>query len=246
MSSKTELLPCPLCGCKEVKTCGYADSDMLFVLCPECGVTCDVREDMSPWNDRAAPVVERQPAAQKYDDTLLPFVALMRKELHSNEGKGDRPGWLAMSADTCMLEIIYHFGKLQASVKRGDGDGINEYAADVANMCMMLTDICGSLAYAEITAPPELAELQATIAQQAAEVVRIKTISDNYSALLMDANAEIERLKGGHGEPVSVGYKLVPLTPTPAMVEAGINTRCGDDEHQDYRDVYAAMIGAAP
>ena len=46
-------------------------------------------------------------------------------------------------------------------------------------------------------APPELAELQATIAQQAAEIGRIKTISDNYSALLMDANAEIERLKGG-------------------------------------------------
>jgi hypothetical protein len=45
--------------------------------------------------------------------------------------------------------------------------------------------------------------------------------------------------------PVSVGYKLVPLMPTPAMVQAGIDTRCGDDEHQDYRDVYAAMVGAA-
>jgi hypothetical protein len=83
--------------------------------------------------------------AQKYDDTLLPFVALMRRELHANAGKGDRPGWLAMSSDTCLLEIIYHFGKLQASVKRGDGDGMAEYAADVANMCMMLLDICGAI-----------------------------------------------------------------------------------------------------
>lgn len=85
------------------------------------------------------------PVAQKYDDTLLPFVALMRKELHANAGKGDRPGWLEMSSDTCLLEIIYHFGKLQASVKRGDEDGIREYGADVANMCMMLSDICGLL-----------------------------------------------------------------------------------------------------
>lgn len=75
------------------------------------------------------------------------------------------------------------------------------------------------------TAPPELAELQATIAR---------------------LTAENERLKGGQPASVPVGYKLVPLIPTEAMVEAGINTRCGDDEHQDYRDVYSAMIGATP
>lgn len=82
---------------------------------------------------------------EKYDDVLVPFLALMRKELHANSGKGDRPGWLAMSSDTALLEIIYHFGKLQASVKRGDEDGIREYAADVANMCMMLVDICACI-----------------------------------------------------------------------------------------------------
>ena len=82
---------------------------------------------------------------RKYDDVLKPFVLMMEKELHANAGKGDRPGWLAMSADTCLLEIIYHFGKLQASVKRGDIEGITEYAADVANMAMMLVDICGAL-----------------------------------------------------------------------------------------------------
>ena len=62
---------------------------------------------------------------------------------------------------------------------------------------------------------------------------------------------KFEGLRGAVNEvirlaPVPNGYKLVPLTPTAAMVEAGINTLCGDDEHQDYRDVYAAMIGAAP
>jgi len=90
------------------------------------------------------------PVVQKYDDTLLPFFELMRKELHANAGKGDRPGWLQMSADTCLLEIIYHFGKLQKAVKKGDCDGMNEYAADVANMCMMLLDICGALNLVEV------------------------------------------------------------------------------------------------
>lgn len=86
-----------------------------------------------------------EPSTEKYDDTLLPFFAMMRKELHANVSKGDRPGWLSMSSDTCLLEIIYHFGKLQKAVKNRDGDGIIEYAADVANMSMMLVDICGLL-----------------------------------------------------------------------------------------------------
>ena len=46
-------------------------------------------------------------------------------------------------------------------------------------------------------------EAQATIARLTAENERIKTIADNYSALLMDANAERERLKGGQGEPAA-------------------------------------------
>ncbi|AXH55444.1 hypothetical protein ACDH60_27380 [Pseudomonas ficuserectae] len=81
----------------------------------------------------------------KYDEVLKPFMRMMEKELHANAGKGDRPGWLSMSADTCTLEIYYHLGKLQKAVKDGNGDGICEYAADVANLAMMLTDICGAL-----------------------------------------------------------------------------------------------------
>lgn len=82
----------------------------------------------------------------KYDEVLKPFVKMMEAELHANAGKGDRPGWLSMSANTCLLEIYYHLSKLQKSVKDGNGDGICEYAADVANMSMMLVDICGGLA----------------------------------------------------------------------------------------------------
>jgi len=120
--------------------------------------------------------------ARKYDDTLMPFVALMRKELHANADKGDRPGWLSMSADTCLLEIIYHFGKLQASVKRGDGDGMAEYGADVANMCMMLPDICGVIdlvRHNEQTAP-----------------VADGTTSDKYKAELYDEVWQMARDMG--------------------------------------------------
>ena len=59
------------------------------------------------------------------------------------------------------------------------------------------------------TAPPELAELQATIAQQAAEIERLTKIAyAAHGAFRMETlaerdllKAEIERLKGGQGEP---------------------------------------------
>lgn len=84
-------------------------------------------------------------AAQKYDDTLVPFLALMRRELHANSSKGDRPGWLSMRPDQCLLEIYWHAAKLSAAVKNGDQALIAEHAADVANMAMMQADIAGLL-----------------------------------------------------------------------------------------------------
>lgn len=82
---------------------------------------------------------------EKYDDTLLPFVALMRHELHTNTAKGDRPGWLTMSKDRALLEIYWHTAKLSAAVKNNNVTAIAEHSADVANCAMMLLDICGGL-----------------------------------------------------------------------------------------------------
>jgi hypothetical protein len=87
--------------------------------------------------------------AEKYDDVLLPFLTLMRRELHANCGKGDRPGWLSMDANTALLEVYYHLAKLQKAVKHNDGPAIQEYSADVANMAMMVLDICGGLAWVD-------------------------------------------------------------------------------------------------
>lgn len=85
------------------------------------------------------------PLHGKYGDVLAPFVALMEAELHTNAGKGDRSGWLSMTPAVGMLEIYYHTSKLQKAVKDGDIDRIREHAADVANMSMMVLDICGGL-----------------------------------------------------------------------------------------------------
>ena len=84
-------------------------------------------------------------AAEKYDDVLLPFLALMRAELHANAHKGDRPGWLQMDRKTAVLEVFYHMGKLHQAAHRNEAAAIKEYAADVANMCMMLLDVCACL-----------------------------------------------------------------------------------------------------
>lgn len=89
--------------------------------------------------------LEAARSPQPYDDVLLPFLAMMRAELHANAHKGDRPGWLTMDRKTAMLEVFYHMGKLHQAVHRKDTGAVIEYAADVANMCMMLVDVCGLL-----------------------------------------------------------------------------------------------------
>lgn len=81
----------------------------------------------------------------KYDEVLRPFVVLMEKELHANSHKGDREGWLQMTEEHALGEIEYHVSKLSSAMANMNPDGIREYAADVANLCMMLLDIGGQL-----------------------------------------------------------------------------------------------------
>ena len=81
----------------------------------------------------------------KYDDTLLPFLALMRQELHANAHKGDREGWLSMTTGECLLEIYWHTSKLQRALRDNERDGIREFSADIANLCMMMVDVAGAL-----------------------------------------------------------------------------------------------------
>lgn len=96
----------------------------------------------------AAPPAEDNPLSGKYGDVLVPFLAMMDNELHANAGKGDRPGWLAMDPNTALFEIYYHMAKLTYAIRKGNAAETREFAADVANMSMMLLDVCGLLAVA--------------------------------------------------------------------------------------------------
>ena len=113
------------------------------------GIALDIRHAITSVSQPAPVSV----VLEKYDDVLIPFVAMMRAELHANANKGDRPGWLQMDSKTAILEVFYHMGKLHQAVHRGDAEAIKEYAADVANMCMMLVDVCGLLPTDEQPAP---------------------------------------------------------------------------------------------
>lgn len=91
--------------------------------------------------------------SEKYRFVLEPFAAVMDAELHANSAKGDRPGWLSMSREVALLEIYWHTAKLSAAVKNNDAALIREHCADVANMAMMLLDVCDGLLSAAPTQP---------------------------------------------------------------------------------------------
>lgn len=100
---------------------------------------------------------------EAYDDALLRFLTLMRKQLRANIGKGERPGWQKMSANEALLEAYCRLAKLQAAVRKDDGFGMQEYSADVALMSMMVLDICGALAW--VRAEPAANPLDALVNQ---------------------------------------------------------------------------------
>lgn len=72
---------------------------------------------------------------------VAPFVASMYRELEANAHKGDQAGWLLMPLRQAWQEISWHSAKLAVAIKSNDEQRIREYAADVANGCMMLVDI---------------------------------------------------------------------------------------------------------
>lgn len=123
------------CAMANGKPCDYLESD------PK-EISATISKLATP--PRAVRVPDG-PLTGKYADVLVPFVALMERELHANAGKGDRPGWLSMTRKVAVLEIHHHVAKLQKAVLNFDTAGVREYAADVANMSMMAVDVCGAL-----------------------------------------------------------------------------------------------------
>ena len=70
------------------------------------------------------------------------FIQRMDCELVANERKGDWNTWTP-DKDQGMSELQHHVNKLQAAMMAGDRASISEYAADVANISMKISEIHG-------------------------------------------------------------------------------------------------------
>lgn len=93
--------------------------------------------------------IERYPEVER-------FAGLMLSELAANSGKGDQAGWLAAPPRALLHDITWHWAKLARALSAFENavghkaqhhhaDEVREYAADVANMAMMLVDRLGLL-----------------------------------------------------------------------------------------------------
>lgn len=193
---------------------------------PVTASMCPSSDYAKGWNDclaalsQTAGVVDG-PLSGKYGDVLRPFVIQMERELHANAGKGDRPGWLKMSPEVALLEIYYHLAKLQKAVKDDNGPGIQEYAADVANMSMMLLDICGGLALIEYAAPAASGGEDGWQRMTAeARSIQMRHLDDHHG----DVYHAMQSLVVKHGYR-STGPMTQPIDTTPSAVSVSERAR---------------------
>lgn len=93
--------------------------------------------------DELRQVIERATsnAQQPAWPLLPPFAQRMAAELQANSHKGH---WRGSDEAALFNEVLYHVDKLRRALFRGEGNPL-EYAADVANICMMLVDNRGLL-----------------------------------------------------------------------------------------------------
>ncbi|NII54354.1 hypothetical protein [Luteibacter sp. SG786] len=200
----------------------------------------------------------------KYGDVLRPFLVLMDRELHANAGKGDRPGWLAMDRKTALLEIFYHLAKLQKAAKDDDQERIREYGADVANMAMMLVDVCGALDVtprpavptpAEVTEPPLAGRWHhgnGFLCHGSFRVAREDWEAGVCAApgmrdAVFDWMCKRLNASPSAGAVVPEGWKLVPVEPVTGMsVAAALYVDKVGEGKATVNGIYRAMLAAAP
>ena len=78
-----------------------------------------------------------------YGAVLLPFVSRMARELIDNSYKGSPEYWRELPMESILCELNEHTAKLSSSIRtpRPDMEKLKEYAADVANLALILTEI---------------------------------------------------------------------------------------------------------
>lgn len=85
-----------------------------------------------------------------HDEPFAAFVAAMADELRANQHKGDRAAWTQVDPRVLVSEVLYHAAKLSYALRQhrqGDGpaQSVVEFAADTANMALMVADSAGVL-----------------------------------------------------------------------------------------------------
>lgn len=64
------------------------------------------------------------------------FTARMKKEMLANNHKGD---WYPFTDRNLIVdELNHHFNKLQTALENNDNELIQEYSADIANICVFM------------------------------------------------------------------------------------------------------------
>ena len=84
------------------------------------------------------------------------FAQAMDRELRANRNKGGPAAWREDGSQRMLTELTYHQGKLANAVQRGNVHEVLEFAADVANLAMMVADAHGALTK-DIVSPPSYA-----------------------------------------------------------------------------------------
>jgi len=71
---------------------------------------------------------------------ILAFAQEMQRELDANSRKGEPGSWKYVDPDILWNDLMYHAAKMIYAMKHGEGERVDEFAADVANMAMMTRD----------------------------------------------------------------------------------------------------------
>lgn len=87
-------------------------------------------------------------AFQAVGPRLALFAHVMAWELRQNAHKGD---WKDISPGDLVEDLLYHVGKLAVAADELDREAMLEYAADCANIALMVVDVTGALAVEHIS-----------------------------------------------------------------------------------------------
>jgi hypothetical protein len=212
MSGKIELLPCPFCG-SQAKLTIYSGSPAVF--CDRIKDGCEALMGgeeyegtenylVACWNKRAAPVVERQPV-----DAIL--LENCEEVTVQDYGRG------YFATDDCVAQLYTappELAELQAIIARLTAENeriernrdmwkaqVERQAGELEQAHTEAKEWKDTVKFNDGCWSEERGTMIDNLQAARAEIERLK--SESFESLYNDAVDEIERLKGGQGEPVA-------------------------------------------